>query len=419
MIRAVSGSSIAASVDSDSLALRRFAHGLRWRHVFSCTVGAGIRWGLLLSLPVVLLAWLWPAMARQALVIVLAVLVPIMLLAALRAYWHSRRIFSALRQSLAGSGGEIAALHDELLTWLEVDALRQADDVASGDRDSMLRWLERDVQQRLQPHRKRALAAVSRPRLGRWRWLVPALLLLLLIWLVAWLISPPWSGAVGGLPNEPEQGANDGEGGQGQEGSDDPGGAPPPQGPGGEQPVPPPEEGPDEQPGEQPGERPEPQPVPEPQSSEAPSNPDEVPPMIDLPDDQRFVVPEFIGDGPTRRKRMHAAEVEEQANSGAAAQGTSGAANQERPEQPQPDFERAAEAALRSRHVPPSERGMVRRFFDKLQSAARARDEADKGATRRESIESKSQQGKSKQGKSEQGKSEKGKSTKQRTGSGN
>lgn len=381
MIRAVSGSSIAASVDSDSLALRRFAQGLRWRHVFSCTVGAGIRWGLLLSLPVVLLAWLWPAMARQALVVVLAVLVPIMLVAALRAFWHSRRIFSALRQSLAGGGGEIAALHDELLTWLEVDARRGANDGATADRESMLRWLERDVQQRLQPHRKRALAAVSRPRLGRWRWLVPALLVLLLLWLVAWLVSPPWSGALGGQANQPEQGSDDGQGGQGQEGDREPGSSPPPQGPGGEQPMPPPEE----QPGEQPGDRPEPQPVqpvPEPQSNESPSNPEEVPPMIDLPDDQRFVVPEFIGDGPTRRKRMHAAEVEEQADAGAAATGTSGAANQERPQQPEPDFERAAEAALRSRHVPPSERGMVRRFFDKLQSAARSRDAArDKADT--------------------------------------
>lgn len=337
-----------------------------------------MRWGLLLALPLLLLAWLWPDVLRQGLIVCLAILLPTMLLAAVRAWWHSRKIFSALRHSLssggsAGTGGEIAALHDELLTWLEIDDLQAsaAAEASSDDRASMLRWLEQDVQQRLAPHRKRAFAAVARPRLGRWRWLLPVVLLLLLIWLVALWIAPPWSGVTGGLANQPETGNDDGQGGSGSAGDSKPEGRPPPVGAKGEEPQPPPEQ----EPGEQPGDQPEPQPAaptPEPEPNEAPTNPDEVPPLIDLPDDQRFVVPEFIGDGPTRRARMHAAELEEQANAGAAQPSSSAqAADPDQPKRPEPDFERAAEAALRSRHVPPAERAMVRRFFEKLRQKAK------------------------------------------------
>jgi hypothetical protein len=97
-----------------------------------------------------------------------------------------------------------------------------------------------------------------------------------------------------------------------------------------------------------------------------------VPPLIDLPDDQRFVVPEFIGDGPTRRARMHAAELEEQANAGSrSSSAAASAADPNQPNRSEPDFERAAEAALRSRYVPPAERAMVRRFFEKLRQKAK------------------------------------------------
>ncbi|MGK0155953.1 MAG: hypothetical protein ACI9SE_002920 [Neolewinella sp.] len=378
MIGIVPGTSIAATTTSHGSALRRFAQGLRWRHVFSCTIGAGMRWGLLLALPLLLLAWLWPEELRFGLIVCLAILLPTMLLAAVRAWWHSRQIFSALRHSLLGggsarTGGEIAALHDELLTWLEIDDLHASDvvDASSGHRASMLPWLEQDLQQRLAPHRKRALAAVARPRLGRWRWLLPVVLLLLLIWLVALWIAPPWQGAIGGLANQPEVGNDDGQGGSGSAGDTNPEGAPPTEGANGEEPQPEPEQ----EPGEQPGDQPEPQPTaptPEPEPNEAPTNPDEVPPLIDLPDDQRFVVPEFIGDGPTRRARMHAAELEEQANTGAAQSSSPAqAADPDQPKRAEPDFERAAEAAVRSRYVPPAERAMVRRFFEKLRQQAK------------------------------------------------
>ena len=130
-----------------------------------------------------------------------------------------------------------------------------------------------------------------------------------------------------------------------------------------------------DEPGDQPGDQPKPQltaPTPEPEAGVDPTNPGEVPPLIDLPDDQRFVVPEFIGDGPTRRARMRAAELEELANSGSAqSSGVATTADPNQPKRSEPDFERAAEAALRSRYVPPAERAMVRRFFEKLRQKAK------------------------------------------------
>ena len=373
MIRVVTGSSIAATATSHGSALRRFAQGLRWRHVFSCTVGVGVRWALLLALPMSLIAWAWPSMLRPALIAGVALLLSVMLLAAVRSWWNGRQIFSAMRQVLAGGGAEIATLHDELMTWIELDDLegQSVAAVRSTGRSSMLRWLEKDAQQRLAPHRKQALAAVTLPQVGRFLWLLPVVLLLLLIWLVTLWGTPPWAGAIGGFADQPEAGSDDGQGGRGSDGGADPEGN---QSDGSQQveAEQPPTNG---DPGEQPGDQPKPPlavPTPEPDAGDDSTNPGEVPPLIDLPDDQRFVVPEFIGDGPTRRARMHAAEIEEQTSSGSAQLGGVGAAedlNQSKPSEP--DFERAAEAALRSRYVPPAERAIVRRFFKNLRQKAK------------------------------------------------
>ncbi|MFN3240824.1 MAG: hypothetical protein ACE37K_04850 [Planctomycetota bacterium] len=339
-------------------ALRRFAAGLRWRHVCGRGVGAALRWGLLFALPAVLVAWLWPAMAWSVARVCVLGLLPIVLVATVRAWWHSRGVLTAMRASMREAGIDAAMLNDELLTWLEFDRVAaQATGVAAvGDRRGMLRWLESDVHARLQPHRKVALRAVSRPQLGRWRWLLPALLLLLLAWLLSLWIQPPWRGAVGGRPDTPESGDANGEGGGGSGAVPQPGGA---DGSGGEDAQDPPD-----------GAAP-PQPVPVgPDGKEPdPSEPDEVPPLVDRPDDQRFVLPDYIGDGPTRRERMHAAELEQPAPGGAPQTRPQGGAG-DRPEVPRPTdvrFDRAAEKALRSRHVPEHERAIVRRFFDELQ----------------------------------------------------
>lgn len=335
-------------------ALRRFAAGLRWRHVCGRGLGAALRWGLLFALPAVLVAWLLPSMAKAVAQVCLLGLAPIVLFATARAWWRSRGVLTALRASMREAGFGAAMLNDELLTWLEFDrGVAAVGD--GGDRRGMLRWLESDVHARLQPHRKAALRAVTRPRLGRWRWLVPALALLLLVWLLSMWVQPPWSGAVGGRPDTPEAGGETGEGGGG----------------GGVQPQPGEvEAGGQEQPkDEQEGEPPQPVPVgPDGKEPEA-TPPDEVPPLVELPDDRRFVLPDYIGDGPTRRERMHAAELE-QPVPGGAPQSRPQAAAGERPQGPQPTdvtFDRAAEKALRSRHVPDHERAIVRRFFDELQ----------------------------------------------------
>ncbi|MCB9878378.1 MAG: hypothetical protein H6835_12335 [Planctomycetes bacterium] len=97
-------------------------------------------------------------------------------------------------------------------------------------------------------------------------------------------------------------------------------------------------------------------------------------PLLELPEQQRFVVPEFIDDGPTRRARMRAAEIEADGGGAASPRAPRTGGEQQAPEPPaarEQRFEHAAEQALRSRHVPDAERAIVRRFFDKLQQQGR------------------------------------------------
>lgn len=352
--------------------MRRFAAGLRWRHVCGQGLSAILRWGLLLSAPLVGIAWLVPGQLSVALSAAAALLLLVVAGVAVRAYWRGRKILGALRQSLKEDGDELAMLHDELATWLEIDerSIRAGGPAAANG--EMVQWLERDVHGRLAPYRSRALAAVTRPRLGRFRWLLPLVLALLLMWLLfAWLV-PPWSGVVGGQPNQASA-ADQGEQGDGAGGEDGPGEVAPDRRDAPSQPQDDPgqEEEPDKQPDPGPLEVPKP-----PQEPAEPSpDPAEIPPLLELPGDQRFVVPEFIGDGPTRRARMRAAELEEQAAgnqprpSGKPRRGGGGEVADPRPTPP--DFERAAEAAQRSRHVPPPERAIVRRFFERLRAKAK------------------------------------------------
>jgi|GEM_PF-2618485 len=342
-------------------ALRRFALGLRRRYVLGCALSATARWGMLLSLPVVVVAWSLPSFGWHALCVGVAALLVSVLLVMLRAWQRSRRLFASLQHGLAGCDEGAAAFQDELLTWLELDRLSKSsgDEPVGEARAGMLRWLERDVHLRLQPHRREAQRAMTRLRLGRWKRLLPAALALLVLWLFSLWLQPPWPGVVGGRPEAPAPGAALGDGAQEPRADERAGTA----------------EG---APGTDPEEAPiAPQPEPaalaavddgeEPRQDE----PAEVPPLVEAPVDQRFVLPDFIGDGPTRRQRMHVAELEQQQPGGAARpqaqqQQTAGS----RPRRPRPtsvEFERAAERAMRSRFVPERERAIVRRFFDALQ----------------------------------------------------
>jgi hypothetical protein len=363
MICLVHGSTIDTSKRIPSDALRQFVAGLRWRHAFGRCCSAGLRASLLASVPVVLVAWLLPAKLAVVALVAIVLVASSMLLGYVLAWLRGRKVLSAIRESLSMGGGGMLTLSDELVTWLEFAQHEDGRPVAVDA--GMLRWLERDVHDRLDPNRRGVLRAVTRPRLGRWRWLVPAIVLLLLVWLLAAFITPPWSGALGGKPNQTVSGI--GSGGAPSQGEADE------QLPSSSKQEEVAQEQPEEQ--SQP-EEPSSLPPPDTQddSASTPDDPNEIPPLIDKPEEQRFVVPDFIGDGPTRRALMHAAELDEQVGKQnvspqqlqAAASGDPAAAQVLRME-----FERARERALRSRHVPAVERAMVRRFFDSLQVKAK------------------------------------------------
>jgi hypothetical protein len=329
-----------------------FAARLRRRHVRRAAEALVLRVGLLTAVPAIAAAWWWPAQR----LVVLMVLLTVVLTAAAWAAWRARGIADA---ALLRGDTDVDPVGDELATWLEHHRGRRRD-------TAMLRWLGRDVDARLPHLPATALAAVGRRRLGRWRRLVPLVLLLLFVWLLAEWLRPPWAGLAGGgsgAGDLPRAGAGGGTGA-------------PSGGTGGEAPPTPQPPDPSEPPPREPPPEPPPQaPSPPPPTPDAPTVEPEAPaPLLELPEQQRFVVPEFLGDGPSRRVRMHAAELEQRG--GAPRQGatSTGCGNGDAPAPPPPTaatFDRAAEAAQRARHVPDAERPMVRRFFELLREAAK------------------------------------------------
>lgn len=350
-------------------ALRRFVRRLRLRQVAAHALGTTLRWGLLLSLPWVAVAWLVPWWRAQVTTLVLVVLALLCGAAALRAWWRTRRIVRALGRRLVSGDGRVQLVQDELLTWFEFDRRAHRDAAFDVRQRAMLEWLERDLHGRLQPEVSRAMAVAMRPRLGRWRWLVPVLLLLLLAWWIAALFAPTWPGLLGGRRDQQTSGA-------GGEPQDQPGPRPGDQ-PGGDLPEPG-----DTQPDESgtpeaPPDRPEPGSAANPRIDESGGlespAPVEVPPLLELDSDRRFVLPDFIGDGPTRRARMHAAELEQRAGGAPPPDRPAGTAATPDTATPPPiDFDRAAERAQRARNVPPAEREIVQRYFESLRRRAAA-----------------------------------------------
>ncbi|MBL8729916.1 MAG: hypothetical protein JNM25_15930, partial [Planctomycetes bacterium] len=164
-----------------------FAGRLRRQHVRRAAEALALRAVLLATVPAIAAAWWWPPQR----LVVLGGLVAIVLAAAAWAALGARRIADAalLRGGDAGTG--LDPVGDELATWLEHHRGRRPD-------TPMLRWLGRDVDARLPRLPAAALAHVGRRRLGRWRRLVPLVLLLLLVWLIAEWLAPPWSGLGGG-----------------------------------------------------------------------------------------------------------------------------------------------------------------------------------------------------------------------------
>lgn len=321
--------------------LRALVRRLRWRRRRTIVGGALLRAALVLAVPAVALAWLFPAAVGS----ITLVAASLLLVAALGGLVSARGAKAALLRGIeqaSVAAGVLADLDDELRTWLEYER--------STGSPAMLGWLGNDVSGRLAALPADALRPIGRRSPGRLWWLLPLLLLVLLAWWLSWWLAPPWPGALGGAANRPDAGAvaggdagADGGGGRGESGRPEP--------------PPPARE-----------EAPPPAPMPPPPGAATPPPDDEPSPLLALPEQQHFVLPEFIDDGPTRRARMRAAELEAGApQQPAAARGSAGEAPPPPPAREEV-FTRAAEAAQRARHVPPSERAMVRRFFDRLRA---------------------------------------------------
>jgi hypothetical protein len=336
-----------STLGGDALALRlvAFAKRVRGLRVRRAAWHAFAQAALVLACFAIPVAWLLPSLRMAA----ATVLVVGSLWMSLRSAWREQRVANAAL--LRGGGANLEALGDELATWLEWQP-RAAN-------LGMVDWLARTVDAELPALPGTSLQAVGRRPFGRARWLVVLVVLLLLAW---WM----WDRFPGlrGSPTPPPPPATTSSSRQGGSSQDQSSGGtseqPAPQQPGPRKPPPPPppprqQSAPPKEPGT------DPQPPPEPPA-----------PLLDLPAQRNFVVPDHIDDGPTRRMRMHAAEVPEGPGSGSSAPGAAGAGEAPPPSPSARDtFERAAEAAQRARHVPAEEQPMVRRFFDLLQKAAR------------------------------------------------
>jgi hypothetical protein len=229
-----------------------------------------------------------------------------------------------LRVPLSRADRELG-LQDRLLTWVGLD--RQRRGLAAAQ------WLGEDLERRLAALPPARVQVLVRRPLGALRYLVPVLVLLLLLRVFAPLQPPR-------LPM-PESSPPVATGPDPSRSGDAPAGedrqhAPPP----------PPQADP-------------------PQSQPQPPRPNEPPrPILQLPPRDEFTIPQFVGDGATRRELARLAELEAGAARAAGRRGAAAGGVPEPPEAPAVGFQRAAEQALRARHVPLHERPFVQRYFE-------------------------------------------------------
>jgi hypothetical protein len=350
MIVGVQAIPTAAAIPAASI-LRRAASRLRARQALGRGLRSGLRTGLVLAVLGIPAAVLVDAWTGPILLFVAATASAVTLLTACVHWctWGRRWLTAEELAELPGWD----LVRDEWATWLEWQR------GGPSRAPAFLPWLEDDVARRLAVVLPAAQQRVSRPRLGRFVWLVPlVLLLLILMWLAAWL-APPWPGLLGGA------GGGAGSGGAGAGGAA--GGAA-----AGSGEDTPPAAGDDARVEDRSPPRaapPQPAPKDPPPEDGEPPKPEQPAPLLDLPEQRRFVVPEFIGDGPTRRARVRAAEVPDDGPGARPAAQAGEAPPAAVPPPRRAEFERAAEAALRARHVPPAERAIVRRFFERLREA--------------------------------------------------
>lgn len=298
-------------------ALQAFVTRLRRRHARMAAARAALQaflpWGVLGA------AALWVESGAAGVLAATG-----LLLAAAAGWWAGRR---RLPDHLLLAGVQDAPeVHDALSTWLEPRGAARSPLVSA--------WLAEDLWRRASAMPSRAWASVGRRPLGAVRWLLPLLVLLLWGRLLVDGIQLPLPGAGGGA-------AAAGGGASGRA----PAGTAPSQ-----LPEPPP-------------------PVPElPQQEEVePPPPPKPDPLLELPPQEQFVVPQFVGDGPSRKAMAERAEVELGGGGASTPRPQqAGSAAEREAQQPKRDYERAAERAERARNVPAEERPMVRRFFELL-----------------------------------------------------
>jgi hypothetical protein len=257
-----------------------------------------------------------------------------------------------LRAPLEQADRELG-LRDRLLTYLGLSGRED-----HGRSEAFARWLEEDLEGRLAAIPEADTAKLWRRPLGRLRYLLPLLVLLLLLRELAPLPlrpadeGPPMADSGGGGnqgPGEPPQGGDPSE--------PEPQQQPQPE----QQPVPPPDP---------------PPPEPPPEAQEQPPDPLDLvtpPPLEDVTEIDEFVVPQFIGEGETRKQMTKLALIEEGGAGGPPPPKPPRAEANQAPPDPRAldDYEKAHERALRARHVPPNERGFVKAYFDALLEAMR------------------------------------------------
>ncbi|MEZ5963640.1 MAG: hypothetical protein R3F56_07315 [Planctomycetota bacterium] len=239
------------------------------------------------------------------------------------------------RISVAALDAEVQ-LGDALTTYWP----RRGGDNAAG----MAGWLETSLAARLaaSPPPLAASRAVRRTL----RCLLPLLPFLLLLLLLLWLLPAGLgSGArrgVEGAPGEQQGGSGGGEGPDGAPAGGQPqpnASAPPPSSP----------------------------PVPDSPSAEQDrdATAGASARALALPVREEFVVPSFVGDGPSLPGKARQAEQEVAPVAPLPPAAGSGRGGQT-PPLPEADFAHAAERAAAARHVPPAERPIVQRYFEAL-----------------------------------------------------
>jgi outer membrane biosynthesis protein TonB len=342
---------MATPIASSAPQVRSMVAQLRTAHRRSALLHAAL-WSGLPGMSIAVLASFWSFAAALWVGVLALLVVTGHVLLRLR---HTTRQLDLALQDL----GE-HSLEDALRTWVERDRI--------GARDAMSDWLGADLTAQVQ--RPEVRARVVRPfQLGRIRYVIPVLVVLWMVKLLGPDLPMPLPGLLGGGTRAAWTGSGAGNGGPGGTGAPtqdrdpkkDEKPAPEP-----DQPKPePPKQ--DETPKPTPPKPPEPpKPKPEPETENPPELPEIPTPLLTLPEERKVVVPQFIGDGPTRRALAEVALVPS-AGGGGATTGSAGGATMAQAQPSSVEFRAAAEKAQQSRHVPPAERAMVRRFFALLQ----------------------------------------------------